>query len=111
LFQVVKAQEHICESLSNNISRKDKCLPLFLKFNLYFSTLLVCTRIDHMASFLNNHSIVPYDALNNSFVEQYVYRDRYTFTLANKQGRETRILQSDVLSMMEISLTSKLEFV
>jgi hypothetical protein len=93
-----QAQEHICESVSNDFSRKDKCLPLHLNFNLYFFTLLVCIRINHMASFLKNHSIVPYDALNGSFVEQYVYHDRYTLTFASKQGRETRILQSDVLA-------------
>jgi hypothetical protein len=55
-----------------------------------------------MTSFLMNHSIVSYDALNGSFVEQYVKHDRYTLPFASKQGRErereTRILQSDVLS-------------
>jgi hypothetical protein len=80
-----QAQEHIGESLSNNVSRKDKCLLLYLNFNLYFSTLRVCITINHMASFLKNHSIVPYDVLNGSFVEQYVYHDRYTLTLASKQ--------------------------
>jgi hypothetical protein len=51
-----------------------------------------------MASFLMNHSIVTYAALNGSFLEQYVYHDRNTFPFACKQGRETRILQSDVLA-------------
>jgi hypothetical protein len=78
-----QAQEHVCLSLSNDISKRDKCLPL-LKFNLYFLTLLVCIRINHMARFLKTHSIVPYDALNVSFVEQYVYHDRYTLLFARK---------------------------
>jgi hypothetical protein len=41
-----------------------------------------------MTSFLMNHSIVSYDALNGSFVEQYVKHDRYTLPFASKQGRE-----------------------
>jgi hypothetical protein len=46
-----QAQEHICKSLSKVISRKDKCLPLYLHFNLYFFTLFVCIGINHMAGF------------------------------------------------------------
>jgi hypothetical protein len=72
-----QAQEHICESISNDISRKDKCLPLYLNFNPYFFTFLVCIGINRMTSFLKNHSIMPYDTLNGSFVEQYIYHDRY----------------------------------
>jgi hypothetical protein len=72
--------------------------PLHLNFNLCFFTLLVCIGINHMASSLMDHSIVSYDALNSSFVEQYVYHDRYTLTFVGKQGREIGILQSDVLT-------------
>jgi hypothetical protein len=46
-----QAQEHICGSLSNDISRKDKCLPLYINFNLYFFTLLFCIVINRMTSF------------------------------------------------------------